>query len=194
MSTVTFKKEAQTYDDALKTYNRQLNSHNAKVDTYNAAADTYNNSFATDAKGNKYLYVAPSMYVEPQQQMTWQVDPITHNSMPVFTTIYVNKTRPEMFIPVGSSGKVDRNSAVFNPPIKNYALTDAGNGYQVLRVPLAAGQSYPTEPTNKPEAWTQKFTMEKPDLTIGQKARLDQPNLTDLERNNSGLINSAFNF
>jgi hypothetical protein len=167
MSTVTFKKEAQTYDDALKTYNREVNSHNKQV-------QAYNDSYFKDAAGNKYVYEQPYILYGPG------IDPFTGEFLEMPYQLGNN------YYKVDSAGKLTQASK----PAGNYALTDTGNGFQALRTPVQAGESYAA----KPNDFTQKFTMEKPDLTIGQKTRLDQPNLTDLERNNNGLINSAFNY
>jgi hypothetical protein len=191
MSTVTFKREAQTYDDALKAYNRQLDSYNNKVKNYNGEADAYNKSFVVDAKGNKYAYKpAQSGMRYDTQNPRHEID--YTNGIKVTNTVYdlIPYSDPEKFYVVDRFGNP---SPINAPPTKNYGLTDAGNGYQVLRTPVAQGQSYASSP-KEPGTFTQKFNMQAPDLTIGQKARLNEPNLSDLERTDSGLIKSAFNY
>jgi hypothetical protein len=169
MPTVTFKKEAQTYEDALNAYNRQLKGHNNLV-------SKYNESFFTDAKGNKYVRE------QPYQALVPSMDPFTGE----WSTDMQNLGGG--YFSINSSGKLKEVSK----PSGNYQLTSAGNGFEVLRTPLNPGEDYP----DKPGQWTQKFNMQKPDLTVDQKKRLDQPNLSDIERLNesSGLINSAFNY
>jgi len=170
------QRELDAYADALAYYQRGVQNYNAKV-------STFNQSFLTDASGNKYVYQKPYQDVAIVHDMVF--DPFFQAWMPVVR--YEPFTAGNKFYTVDAKGNLTEASN----PTGTYGFTDLEGNYQSLRINPDAQGTYPT----KPPDWTKTFDEKAPEATTAQMRRLDEPSLSDIERNQpSGLIGSAFNF
>jgi hypothetical protein len=170
------QRELDAYADALEKYQRGAQNYNAKV-------STFNQSFLTDASGNKYVYQKP--YQDVAIITDYVFDPFFNAMMPVVS--YQPFTAGDKFYVADAKGKLTETTK----PKGNYGFTNLEGNYQALRINPNEKGAYPT----KPPEWTKTFDKKAPEATTAQMRRLDEPSLSDIERNqSSGLIGSAFNF
>ena len=169
MAQVALKREIEGYQDVVNQYQRNAlkyksaaAAHNATVDAYNKALETGMDKYSASAiKGYANKPIKYSPYVGVGSRVDFYYDP-------VFNPTFTNAIR---------ASDIDKNKwAVAAAP---------GGGYYIYRsLPTKPGeftQKPPTEPGPNPAK----------DYTASQLKTLDEPSLTDIERNQpSGLISS----
>jgi len=176
MAAAVLQRELDAYNDALAYYQRG-------VQNYNVKADTFNESFLKDSAGNKYIYQKPYTDVGINYVPIYGPD----GSFMGYDIQYIPIETGNKYYVADASGKLTETSK----PGGTYGLTDLEGNFQTLRINPDAQGAYPTQPP----AWTKTFDQKAPEGTTSQVKKLDQPSLTDVERNTpSGLISSAFNF
>jgi len=169
MAQVALKREIEGYQDVVNQYQREARKYKSAAAAHNATVDAYNKALETGM--DRY----PSNYLRG------------YANQPIKYTGYVGMgSRIERFYdpvtdPTGTSGirasDIDKNK---------WAVSAApGGGYYIYRkLPTKPGQftqKPPTEPGPNPAK----------DYTASQLKTLDEPSLTDIERNQpSGLISS----
>jgi len=77
-----------------------------------------------------------------------------------------------------------------NDILKNYYPVETIRGIMLVKQDSPAVAGKPPKPFSEVAPTAPKQLS----ATVAQVARFNQPNLTDIERNNEGLINSAFNY
>lgn len=169
MAQVALKREIEGYQDVVNQYQRNAlkyksaaAAHNATVDAYNKALETGMDKYSASMRGGYANKPIKYVgYVGMGSQVERFYDPVTD--------------------PTGTSGfsmaTVDKN--------KWSVAAAPGGGYYIYRsLPTKPGeftQKPPTEPGPNPAK----------NYTASQLKTLDEPSLTDIERNQpSGLISS----
>jgi len=169
MAQVALKREIEGYQDVVNQYQREARkykgaaaAHNTTVDAYNKALETGMDRYPADAiKGYGNKPIKYTGYVGKGSRIEYFYDP-------VFGQTTQNPIR---------ASDIDKNKwTVAGAP---------GGGYYIYRnLPTKPGQftqKPPTEPGPNPAK----------DYTASQLKTLDEPSLTDIERNQpSGLISS----
>lgn len=172
MAQVALKREIEGYQDVVNQYQREARKYRSAAAKHNAAVDVYNKALETGM--DRY----PANYLRG------------YGNQPIAYTGYVGMgSRIERFYdpvfdPTMSSGirqsDIDANKWVVG-------AAPSGGYYIYRNLPARPGdftQEPPTEPGPSPAEG----------YTAAQLRTLNQPSLSDIERNQpSGLINSVFN-
>ena len=174
MAQVALKREIEGYQDVVNQYQREARKYKSAADIHNAALDTYNTSWVKDSSGNVRVYTNADVTYKTKLPAGYAWVDLQTGRKGGPTTWAMRKLAEGVSAPANST---------FSLKDIDTAKTATGKPYFAPK-PGDFKMTPPTEPGPNPAEG----------YTTSQLKTLDEPSLTDIERNQpSGLISSSFN-
>ena len=171
------QREVDAYQDAIDKYNREARRYESAASKHNEAINVYRSSWVTDSKGEVRAYnPAEVTYKVPLKpnHVWYDLGRQGKTYMTAMRKIADDVTQQEAQTAMGGKSMVSPDAATkLKTPDGRYIFAQAPGDF-TMEQPASPGAA--------------------PSLTTAQLKKLNEPSLTDIERNQpSGLISTAFN-